>query len=246
MLDLHTHLDLYPNPLNLVRIVNNKNDFTLSMTTSPKAWVLGKEIFKPYSNIYCALGLHPEIIDKKRNELDLLFSNIPKTRFIGEVGLDFSSQHVATFDLQYDTFDKILKCAASVGGRIISVHSRNATKEVLKLISSNESAGIVILHWFSGSKIDLYKALDLGCMFSVNPIMTKGRKGQSIISEIPISSVFPESDGPFAALSGRSIMPWETSIVSDYYAHINNFAREYVENSFKENLCRILKTVEVF
>lgn len=64
-MDLHCHLDLYPNPLELAHKVNEQCGFTLLVTTSPKAWVATSKRMKVFSNIQTALGLHPEIAHLK-------------------------------------------------------------------------------------------------------------------------------------------------------------------------------------
>jgi TatD DNase family protein len=65
MIDFHTHLDLYPNALEIFPRVNSENCFTLAVTTSPHAWLASKKIFSGYDNIKVALGLHPEIVTEK-------------------------------------------------------------------------------------------------------------------------------------------------------------------------------------
>ncbi len=109
MIDFHTHLDLYPNALSLLEKVNKINQFTLSVTTSPRAWLATSQVFKKYSNIKVAIGIHPEVVEEKYGELELLLSCISKARFIGEVGLDASKAHCKTMDKQEFVYDCILK-----------------------------------------------------------------------------------------------------------------------------------------
>lgn len=47
------------------------------------------------------------------------------------------------------------------------------------------------------------------CYFSVNSLMLKSKKARDLASRIPSELVLPESDGPFANLKGKPIMPWE-------------------------------------
>jgi len=70
MIDLHTHLDLYPNALDILARVNKENHFTMAVTTSPRAWLATSQVFKGHENIKVALGLHPEVADQKFGELD--------------------------------------------------------------------------------------------------------------------------------------------------------------------------------
>ncbi len=92
MIDMHTHLDLYPDALSILDKTNKDNIFTLAVTTSPRAWSATSKVFKNYCNIHVALGLHPEILESKINEIELLIQSIKHTIFIGEVGIDGSQQ----------------------------------------------------------------------------------------------------------------------------------------------------------
>ena len=50
-MDLHCHLDLYPNALELAHKVNKQCEFTLLVTTSPKAWLETSKKMKYFSII---------------------------------------------------------------------------------------------------------------------------------------------------------------------------------------------------
>lgn len=216
MIDLHTHLDLYPNALDILARVNKANRFTLAVTTSPRAWVATSQVFKGHENIKVALGLHPEIADQKFDELDLLLSSIHKADFIGEVGIDGSARYSRTFDKQELIFDRTIRECERAGGRIISIHSRAAASKILSIIRKYPNCGTPILHWFSGSIAELKEAVEMKCYFSVNPLMLKSKKGRDLASRIPSELLLPESDGPFATLNGKPIMPWEAmDICSD-------------------------------
>lgn len=90
MIDFHCHLDLYPNGLSLAREVNDRNEFTLAVTTSPRAYYATSRVFAGLNNINVGLGLHPEIAQSKAGELEALIGGIAGARFIGEVGIDGS------------------------------------------------------------------------------------------------------------------------------------------------------------
>lgn len=209
MIDLHTHLDLYPNALNILAKVNDTNRFTLSVTTSPRAWIATSKVFKDYKNIKVALGLHPEIANTKFNELELLLSSIPNSNFIGEIGIDGSKRFSMFQDKQETIFEQTIMACEKAGGRIISIHSRAAASKVFSILKKYPDRGVPILHWFSGSVSELKEAIEMRCYFSVNPIMIKSKKGRDLVSRIPPQLILPESDGPFTTRNGNPIMPWE-------------------------------------
>lgn len=241
MMDLHTHLDLYPNALSLLDEVNNRNYFTLSVTTSPMAWLSTSKIFSGKNRIVVALGLHPEIVEQKRGEVGLLLDLIGGTKYIGEVGLDGSPQHSQTYGLQRDVFKNVLRRSAAAGGRVISVHSRGAASEVLSILAENPHAGRVVLHWFSGNGTELMRAINLGCYFSVNLLMATSKKGAEIIARIPKNRLLPESDGPFACWQGSPLSPFSSDETASAIARIWGTDVDFVLTSFDETLRELRK-----
>lgn len=240
MIDLHTHLDLYPDVLDILARVNKENRFTLAVTTSPRAWIATSQVFMGHENIKVALGLHPEVADKKFNELELLLSSIHNTDFIGEVGIDGSPRYAKTFDKQELIFCSTIRECEKAGGRIISIHSRGAASKVLSIIRKYPSCGTPILHWFSGSIAELKEAIEMRCYFSVNSLMLNSKKGRELVSKIPSKLVLPESDGPFAALNGKPIMPWEAMDMCVALSDIWSLPRNEVERMVINNCKKII------
>jgi len=240
LIDLHTHLDLYPDPMKVAEEVNRRNEFTLVMTTSPRAWQATSKHFSQFDNIAVALGLHPEIATEKAGELALLISNIPSVRFIGEIGLDGSQKHTSSITLQKQIFENILKVCAEVGDRILSIHSRAAVSEVISLLSAYPTVGKPVLHWFSGSQKELRQAIDLGCWFSVGPSMVNYNSGKTLVANMPRDKIVPESDGPFACINKKPIMPWEATNITSELSEIWNTPIFEVERILINNYKSIL------
>jgi TatD DNase family protein len=242
MIDLHTHLDLYPNALDIISRVNKENLFTLAVTTSPRAWVATSQVFKGYENIKVALGLHPEVAEVKFNELNLLLSSIHQADFIGEIGLDGSLRNSNTWGKQELIFDSSIKECEKAGGKIISIHSRSAASKVLSIIKKYPSCGIPVLHWFSGSVHELKEAVEMRCYFSVNSVMLKSKKGRALASRIPPELVLPESDGPFATLNQIPIMPWEAMDICSILSEFWNVSHQEAKMQVMENFDQLIRT----
>lgn len=240
MIDMHTHLDLYPNALDILDKVNTANKFTLAVTTSPRAWIASKKIFSGYNNIKISLGLHPEVAIEKENEIELLLDSISQVNFVGEIGIDGSKRHLKSQSLQESIFKKALMKCQDAGGRIISIHSRDAVPIVLSGLHSFPDCGKPILHWFTGSPTELKSAIDVKCYFSVNPLMAKSKKGKEILSIIPKDLILPESDGPFAKQNGRPIMPWEAISISQQLSEIWKVPVKEAKAQMSENLMKLL------
>ena len=233
-MDFHCHLDLYKDPIRVAEEANRINKFTLCVTTSPRAWVATSRVYQHFNNIKVALGLHPEIVIQKRNELEMMLANIQSSRYIGEVGLDGMSQNRSSFALQKKVFEEIVRQCHKEGGRTISIHSRFAVGEVLKILKKYSSFGIPILHWFSGSLCELKDAVELGCYFSVNEIMASSTRGQLLIGKIPVSRVLPETDGPFAQIAGVPLRPTEVYNVERKLANILQVPLDMLETAAKD------------
>lgn len=239
MIDFHCHLDLYEDAVKLLPIVAAKNIFTLVNTTSPRAWQKTSLVFSNYSNIKVALGLHPEIVDKKAQERELMMSSIAKAQFIGEVGIDGSNKYKATISLQESIFNEILVEAERQNGKIISIHSRYAVSKVLDAIERKCNRNTIVLHWFTGDKYEARRAVSLGCWFSVGPAMLN-RNNEMLLYELPIDRILPETDGPFATINNRTLMPWESINIGLTLAPLWKVSYDDFCNQMKRNLALII------
>lgn len=240
MIDFHCHLDLYPDALKLLPKVSERNLFTLVVTTSPRAWQATSRVFAGYENIQVALGMHPEIVGKKVSERELLVSSIAQARFIGEVGLDGSAHQQDTTALQESILKDVLSECDRVGGRILSIHSRNATSRVLNLLEKHCHLSIPVMHWFSSTVLEARHAVAMGCWFSVGPAMLRGAKGLAILHELPPDRVLPETDGPFTTNFSSPLMPWEAMNIAEVLASTWGTTQEEVFSQVKQNLTTLL------
>lgn len=222
MIDFHCHLDLYPNALQVLDEVARRNEFTLAVTTSPRAFIATSRVFSGRASVHIGLGLHPEVAEAKQGEEDLLVQLIASARFIGEIGLDGSSRFKRSLPLQVRIFTSAIAECQRQGGRVMSIHSRGAETRVLDTLEAHPGAGTPVLHWFSGNRAELQRAIRLGCWFSVGPAMLAGAKGRAHLSEMPLNRVLPETDGPFAKRRGTTLMPWEASDIADYLEPLLN------------------------
>jgi TatD DNase family protein len=238
--DLHSHLDLYPDAMGMLAEVSRRNAFTLVVTTSPRAWIGTTRMFRDYPNIHVALGLHPEIVERKADELPLLLSLVEKAPYIGEIGIDSSSRFRGSLVLQQSIFSSVVAQCQVSGGKIMSIHSRGAADLVLDVLERYPHAGPPILHWFSGTAKQLQRAIDLGCWFSVGPTMLKGLKGQNLFHLMPITRVLPETDGPFAQVNGASLLPWDAVSIDTVVAAYWGISRAQVRMQWQANLQQLL------
>lgn len=207
--DMHCHLDLYPDPRAIVQEIARRKAYVLSVTTTPKAWQGTSALAEGYPRIRTALGLHPQLAKERKGELRLFDSLLPAARYVGEVGLDGGGDCRPFWNDQVKVFDHVLSACAEHGGRILSVHSRNAAVEVLDALERHPGFGTAVLHWFSGTPRQVQRAAEMGCWFSVGEAMLRGKKGRDLAARMPPSRTLTETDGPFGEVDGRPLMPAE-------------------------------------
>ncbi|MEE2565133.1 Qat anti-phage system TatD family nuclease QatD [Hyphobacterium marinum] len=209
LIDLHCHLDLYPDPEGVVAEAVERGVYILSVTTTPSAFKGTRKLASPSSRIRTSLGLHPEIASAREHELALFESLLPQTDYVGEVGLDGSRPRRISLDRQASILMEILILCARAGGRTITLHSRGAEKLVLDVLETEPLAGLPILHWFTGTKRQIDRAVERGCWFSVGPAMLSSERGRKAVATMPMERVLPETDGPFGEANGITLMPWQ-------------------------------------
>jgi len=172
------------------------------------AWQGTCAILEEFPNVEVAVGLHPELVETRHGEVSQFAALLSETQYVGEIGLDGSGPNRASLNLQRDVFEGILSACESVGGRIMTIHSRAAASLVLNHLADHRKSGVPVLHWFSGTQTELKRAVEIGCWFSVGPAMLRGSKGRRLASQMPIDRVLTETDGPFGRRGNRPLMPW--------------------------------------
>jgi TatD DNase family protein len=243
VIDFHCHLDLYPNALLLLDEVARRNEFTLAVTTSPRAFLATSRVFSGRPTVHVSLGLHPEIAEAKQGEEALLIELVSSAPLIGEIGLDGTSRFKNSLPLQERIFAKVLDECQVQGGRVMSIHSRGAESRTLDKLETYPRAGTPVLHWFSGTSKELHRALELGCWFSVGPAMVSSKKGHDLLRQMPLDRVLPETDGPFAQRHGVPLMPWEASEIVNELQMLKKISKDEITQAFRENLKTLLLTV---
>jgi len=239
VIDFHCHLDLYADPAAVRDECVRRGLYLLSVTTTPSAWKKTAALAANTKRVQTALGLHPQLAQQRMGELGLFDELLPSTRYVGEIGLDGSSELRPQWESQCQVFEHILTRCSDAGGRIMSIHSRRASRQVLDALERFPSAGTAVLHWFSGPLRDLERAIDLGCWFSVGPAMLAGQKGRSLAARMPRDRVLTESDGPFAQIGGTSMMPWNVEGTIRDFCCLWNLSEELTQQTIRDNFRKL-------
>src|SRR5690606_33456860 len=207
--DFHCHLDLYPDFEDAVDKAEEARIYTLTVTTTPKAWPRNHELTRGTRYVRAALGLHPQLVAERTGELALWERHLPETRYVGEVGLDAGPRFYKSLDAQKQVFRTVLERCADASGKILSVHSVRRVPIVLEMIERHlpQDRGVVVLHWFTGTKAEARRAADLGCYFSINAEMMRSDRGRALVAELPTDRILSETDGPFTRINGQPAEP---------------------------------------
>lgn len=243
LVDLHCHLDLYPDHQAAVLEAEEAGVFTLAVTTTPRAWPRNNELAQRTKHVRAALGLHPQLVAERADELELWDKYLSEARYVGEVGLDAGPRFYKSLDLQKQVFQHILQRCAEAGNKVVTVHSVRAAKAVLDHIEMflPPSSGKVVLHWFTGSKADARRALELGCYFSINAAMLQSDRHASMTAVIPLDRLLTETDGPFTKTDERPSRPADVRVVVEALGRLHGMTASAVAATIRVNLRTLLE-----
>lgn len=242
-MDFHCHLDLYPNAREVFARTVERNTFTWLVTTSPRAFTATSRVLGGHVNVLITPGLHPEIVHERHGELDNLLEQIEQVSAVGEIGLDGSKRFQHSYEMQRKVFAATVAQCAAVGGRVLSIHSRQAVKDVLSVLADHPGFGTAVLHWFSGTAAELKAASDMGCWFSIGPAAFNSASGKALARKMPRDRVVPESDGPFAKVNGMTVMPWSSDETAQLLAQAWDLGVDEVKLSLESNSRRLIGVI---
>lgn len=195
--DAHMHLDFALNGEDLACAAAAEGLSVFANTVTLDGFERAQERFAAFGNVHVGVGLHPWWADETfdANRFELLAA---RTRFVGEVGLDFGPKHAGNREAQTDAFECIAGICARQGGKLLSIHAVKSANAVLDVL---EAAGVLdsctcIFHWFSDSGDALVRAREDGCYFSINPMMLAMRRGREYARQLPRDRMLVETDAP--------------------------------------------------
>jgi TatD DNase family protein len=186
--------------------------------------------------------LHPQLVAERASEISLWEEYLAEARYIGEVGLDGGPRFHRSLDLQKEIFQRVLQRCARAGGKFITVHSVRSAKPVLDMIEKHfpRGAGGVVLHWFTGSKAEARRAVDLGCYFSVNAEMLRKEQHRDLVRSMPVERILTETDGPFTRTADGPTRPSDIRAVIHAIAQCRDAGADAMATTVRTNLITFL------
>ena len=217
--DVHCHIDIFKQPEMLVRRIEKKQIFTISVSNTPRMFLESRIHLSSSKYIIPALGLHPNVLIDNSYELTMFRKLVDETEFIGEIGLDGNAPK-DILAKQEEAFSDILE-AIYTKDCICSIHSRNREKQVLKHLKDSGRHS-VIFHWYSGPIGLIDEILADGHYFSVNLAMLNSTAAQKRIAAIPLNRILTESDGPFVKFKGSQLSPLDMKETVQWLSRLFN------------------------
>ena len=237
-MDAHMHFDLYDDRNEILNYVAQKESYTIAVTNLPQLFEKYKHQCVENKYFQLALGFHPELVYQHSNQQILFKELLNETRFVGEIGLDYTKKTKEDLAKQTEVFAKILDWCSG-NNKILSVHSRSASKKVVDMLEGFD--GTVILHWYSGGITDLRRAIAQGCYFSINHQMLESANGKNIVRNIPVDRILIESDAPFTkGLNEKYTIAFNDEIY-EYMGELYSQEIDIVKKRVKANFAEVLK-----
>ena len=239
LFDMHCHLGFCADAAQAASELAAAGVGAFSNTVTPGEFAAQREALAGAGNVRVGVGLHPWWVGEcgsdapaagsecapsgsaasaadvqqlvAADDLELLCELAASNRFIGEVGLDFSSRRAATREAQLRAFEAVAATCAHAGGKVLSIHAVHAVDETLDVLERTgalaaDAGNACVIHWFSGTSDQLTCARRAGCRFSVNPRMLQSKRGRAYAQAVPADRLLLETDQP-----ARQGAPWDAA-----------------------------------
>ena len=226
LIDTHFHLDYYKNHKEIYNLINNLKQYTLCVTNSPEIYLSCKKMYPETQYVKFAVGFNPKTILTESLDMRTFNYAMKNTKYVGEVGLDFSKRYYSAKDLQIKAFEQIVNVAQSEN-KLMNIHSFRAEEAVLEILTRYKVQNAII-HWYTGSDQYIKDFIKIGCYFSINSNMIKSTYSSNFLRLIPSNRILVESDGPFTKVNN---IKYEPALLGQSYEIIENFC---LVNDFKK------------
>lgn len=237
MFDTHIHLHMLPHHREVTTAV-------LVPAVTQQDWHLMLEQFADQPNIWLALGLHPQQVDRwceaYRHELKCLLRH-PQVVAIGEVGLDATLE--CSDDEQENVLRQQIRLALEVEKPLI-LHCYKRYGRLLEILQQESAATVGgIVHGFSAS-VEVALALHrLGFGIGVGRVILNdnARRLAEAVMQLPGEMLVLETDAPWPQHFGSQDWTAVLTHIVEKIARLRNESEHEVINYTECNARRLLK-----
>ncbi|MDO5029340.1 MAG: TatD family hydrolase [Corynebacterium sp.] len=205
LIDTHYHYDFLPCHAreNFRTAMANEGIGFIAQTVLPSGFLQleREELAMP------AVGFHPwYIAENYPRELEIFREALQRTRFVGEIGLDFAPRRLddVSAATQLHVLRSILEAirdTATPEPCVLSIHtvrSATAVLDLLEEVGVGPEHAIPIFHRFGGTSDELTRLVRSGGYISVNPLMLQTKRGRAYVAQVPVDKLLLETDLPRA------------------------------------------------
>jgi TatD DNase family protein len=198
-------------------------------------------------HVWRAFGLHPYFVNRTTDPLlsqawSELRLRAPELEALGEMGLDFRTQHRARgTEVQLQAFAGQLELAREFSKPVI-LHVVRAHEEALNLLRGFSLRGMV--HAFSGNFSVAKRYLDLGFYLSIGArlLFQDAEELRRTVIQTPLERLLIESDCPDQAPPGQKDHDSTTIfIIAQRIAELKKLSLEVVVEQTRRNLFTLIQ-----
>jgi TatD DNase family protein len=213
--------------------------------------ILAINFAKGYPSCFASIGLHPHEADHYVNQLAKLdgftkLATSPKVVAVGECGLDYFYNH-STKENQITILRFQLELAIEHNLPVI-FHVREAYDDFWPILDDYQGIRGV-LHSFTDTTENLYRAIERGLYIGVNGIATFTNKPHQLdmYKAIPLDKLVLETDAPFLSPSpfrGKICKPEYVSQTAKFLAGLRKVDTDQLAQATTENAKRLFNLSE--
>ena len=203
------------------------------------------ELAKNHSEVWAAVGAHPNDIENLVMDEFVHLMNEEKIVAVGEVGLDYyRTKGNEKQKKQRDVFEQFINLAYQYQKPLI-LHCRDAHKDAIEIL---KSAGDIlyggVAHSFTGTLEEAREYLNLGFHLGFNGIITFARQYDEVVVHTPLERILLETDAPYLTpepYRGKRNEPAYVLEVAKKVAELKGISTEEVIEVTTQNTMNLFK-----
>jgi TatD DNase family protein len=254
LIDVHCHLDAaaYPDP---EVVCQQSRDAGVSavvaagMGHASNLQILALHQRFP-TQMWAALGFHPERLDATWTELEQVLEQIGAHRdrivAMGEIGLPhYTRLDGRMSDAQAQQQEARLHTLVQAAARLalpVVLHAPHATAAVALQIVKRYAPPGAVFHWHKSSPETTVAICEAGYYISVTPEVCYRERDRQLVQSVPLRHLLVESDGPWAydgEFAGQRTTPALVARVSQEIARLKGVSLAEVQAVTAANVRRV-------
>jgi TatD DNase family protein len=217
-----------------------------SVTVNMETLIKSLEIFNCARDVVIPFaGIHPEFAQTEdvNQFIKIVENNLDSIEGIGEIGLDpaYTTSKESSYDAQKEVFNSMLGLAERTR-KPLSIHSRSSLDQILETLRTYDIRNC-LLHWFTGSKSQLSKSMDMGLFVSFGPVLIYSEEKKVLLKNTPVDRILVETDGPVRYRKCFSNFP---SVSSSFLISVISCVATVLGMTFYETVALLHRNAESY